>query len=420
MSDQAAGESTAVRPLRVLVVDYSVGFGGATKSMGLVASSLGDVDLSVLTTQLPSEYLRWYAGLPVRRFRRLINYHTLELARSSLSSERSWPALRKLLASVSFVADSWSALRLWWWMRRAPVDLIHLNNGFVPPDVLWAARRAGLPCVVHLRGFPNLDVVREWSGDVAAVVCVSRALAQDMERGGFAADRTHVIWDPVDFAAFDRTADAREGVRARLGIAADEIAVGLFGRIVRWKGTVEFVQACAVAMRRHPRIRPVIVGGVSDGAPKYLEEVRMAVGSSGYPDRFIFAGYQPAPEPYYHAMDIVVHASIEPEPFGMVVPEAMAAGKPVIAAAAGGPLDVIVPGADGLLTPPGDAQALADAISALAADPAMRTRLGERAKVKVRGELDVGRAARRLREVWRRASAGNADSTLTRGDAASH
>ena len=79
------------------------------------------------------------------------------------------------------------------------------------------------------------------------------------------------------------------------------------------------------------------------------------------------------------ALDVVVHASTEPEPFGLVIAEAMACGRPVIASRAGGAAEIVEPGVDGLSFSPGDVGQLAGAIARLAADPDERRRLGEAA-----------------------------------------
>ena len=107
------------------------------------------------------------------------------------------------------------------------------------------------------------------------------------------------------------------------GLGVVGIAVGIFGRVIQWKGQREFLEAAIAAAGQDPRIRPVIVGDESDGGRAYIEAVHALASQSGLGDRIIFAGYQSEVEPYYAAMDIVVHASITPEPFGMVVPEAM-------------------------------------------------------------------------------------------------
>src|SRR5690606_13944190 len=129
-------------------------------------------------------------------------------------------------------------------------------------------------------------------------------------------------------------------------------AVGIFGRVISWKGQRIFAEAAIRAIREEPRIRPVIIGDESDGRREYFEGVRDLICREGLEGRFVLAGYTEEVEAHYAAMDVVVHASTTPEPFGMVVPEAMAARCAVIAADAGGPREVVTPGHDGLLVPP--------------------------------------------------------------------
>ena len=83
------------------------------------------------------------------------------------------------------------------------------------------------------------------------------------------------------------------------------------------------------------------------------------------------------------SLDVFCHTSIEPEPFGLVIIEAMAMKCPVIATRAGGPLEIVEDGVSGLLTQPGDAPALAEAISTLLADPARRRRFADAGRARV-------------------------------------
>src|SRR5712692_12111612 len=106
-----------------------------------------------------------------------------------------------------------------------------------------------------------------------------------------------------------------------------------------------------------------------------------------------------------NACDIVVHASVEPEPWGLVVAEAMAAGRPVIASAAGGPVEMITSGEDGLLVEPGGPEDLAAAIESLLRDPQRRQAMGESARLRAFEFFDAAHAAAvlstALREVFR-------------------
>src|SRR5690606_34562506 len=140
-SSAVRGGTHADRPMRVLLVDYSVGFGGATKSIELVTPAMPDLSLRVLTCQEPVEYHRWYEGRPVHVFRRVFNYQNLERVRDSLPEGPLGRVLGTAISASTLASNGWNALRLLSLLRRHPADLIHLNNGFAPSEVLWAARR---------------------------------------------------------------------------------------------------------------------------------------------------------------------------------------------------------------------------------------------------------------------------------------
>src|SRR5690606_33699004 len=100
-----------------------------------------------------------------------------------------------------------------------------------------------------------------------------------------------------------------------------------------------------------------IVGALVDTA--YVQQLRDTAARHGIADRVHFAGFQRNPADYMAAMDVVLHTSVEAEPFGLVVLEAMALRKPVVTTTTGGPRDVVLDGVTGFLTPAGDPAALA-------------------------------------------------------------
>lgn len=183
-------------------------------------------------------------------------------------------------------------------------------------------------------------------------------------------------------ASLDRFHAARAedpaAARAGLGLPADGPLVGIVGRLQRWKGMHVLIEALPAVRASHPNARVVIVGGTHEVEPDYPAALRTEVARLGLEDAVIFAGFQADVPRWMQAMDIVVHAS-DREPFGIVVPEAMALGKPVIAGSEGGPSEIITPGVDGLLAPYGDAPALAGAIRQFLGDPALAARCARNA-----------------------------------------
>src|SRR6478672_2632969 len=152
-SSSPATESTN---LRVLIVDMSVGFGGATKSVSLILGASLGINPCVLTSQTPDVLATWYSGLQVMRWRTLLNYRS-RMKVASLLGRWLRPARASQLSGRLFALLDVAALpvhvgRLLWIATSHRIDIIHLQNGFVPDESLIAARILGIPAIVHMRG----------------------------------------------------------------------------------------------------------------------------------------------------------------------------------------------------------------------------------------------------------------------------
>ena len=150
-----------------------------------------------------------------------------------------------------------------------------------------------------------------------------------------------------------------------------------------WKGHDVFLDALARLPATGPTVRGYVVGGpiyATVGSQFTRDELERRAAANGLAGRVGFIPFQPDPADVYRMLDVAVHASIRPEPFGLTIVEAMACGKPVVVAAAGGAAELFTPGHDGLGHTPGDAKGLTDAIARLAADPELRARLGANAR----------------------------------------
>jgi glycosyltransferase involved in cell wall biosynthesis len=150
-----------------------------------------------------------------------------------------------------------------------------------------------------------------------------------------------------------------------------------------WKGQDVFLDALARLPATGPPVRGYIVGGpiyATAGSQFTRDELEQRAAANGLAGRVGFIPFQTDPADMYRMLDVAVHASIRPEPFGLTIVEAMGCGKPVVVSAAGGAQELFIPEYDGLGHAPGDATGLADAIARLAADPALRARLGTNAR----------------------------------------
>lgn len=154
------------------------------------------------------------------------------------------------------------------------------------------------------------------------------------------------------------------------------IRIAMVGRLTPWKGQDVLLRALPLLRDRPAAVD--LVGGSFFGEQDYRAQLERIVAELRLPVEF--AGHVDDPGPYFARADIAVHCSVIAEPFGQVVVEAMAAGCAVVAAAAGGPTEIVRPEVDGLLVPPGDPIALAAALDRLIADPDLRARLGAAAR----------------------------------------
>ncbi|HZT41008.1 MAG TPA: glycosyltransferase family 4 protein [Chthonomonadaceae bacterium] len=189
-----------------------------------------------------------------------------------------------------------------------------------------------------------------------------------------------VVYPGVELDRFDPSSlPSPAEARRQLGLPSTGPIVGIVGRLQRWKGIHVLIEAMPAVLQQYPDAHCVVVGGAHDleaDYPAYLEE---RIAGLRLSDRVLLAGLQRNVQAWMQAMDVIVHAS-KNEPFGIVVLEAMALGKPVIAGDSGGPTEIITPNVNGMLTPYDDSQALARAILCYLDAPEIAARLGTAAR----------------------------------------
>lgn len=283
-----------------------------------------------------------------------------------------------------------------WRIRRVieaqGVDLVHTNNNLPNnrADVL-AAQLAGVPVICHYRMFKPTNGFDRWLGrHVAAHVYISNAVAAHYIARGMPPESARVVYNAVDLDRFDPPGDGT-AVRRELDLRSEHVVVGNVARLDWWKGHDVFLRAVARLAGRMPELRALIVGGVGDrpDSQAYAARLRALTGELGLAERVIFTGHRDDISDVMAALDLVVHTATQPEPFGRVVIEALAAHRPVVATAAGGVPEIIEDGVHGLLVPPGDVEALAAAIDGLLSDVQKATAMACAGHQRVRRQFDV-------------------------------
>jgi glycosyltransferase involved in cell wall biosynthesis len=312
----------------------------------------------------------------------------------SQHKDRSRPAAALALASRG-VSALWSLRRFRRRLRQAldelKPDVIH-SNGIKTHLLTALTARSNQTVVWHVHDFlgprPLAAKLLRWASRRATgALAISRAVATDAARvlAGLPIDLVYNAIDVTEFSPGPGDGNELDRLAGLPPAGEDVVRVGLVAAYARWKGQDVFLHAAARVLREQPGrpIRFFVVGGPiyhTRGSQFSEAELRTLAAKIGLGDRVGFVGFQEDVAPVFRALDVVVHASTQPEPFGRTIVEAMACGRPVIVSNAGGASELFTHDHDAVGVPPGDAAALAAAVGRLLGDSCTRRRLGENAR----------------------------------------
>lgn len=185
---------------------------------------------------------------------------------------------------------------------------------------------------------------------------------------------------------------------------SNEIVVTIVGMLTPWKGQHLFIQAATELSRLFPEAKFMIVGDEvykTQGETGYKSHLQDLVRSGGIEDRVEFTGFVRDLSGIYARSDIVVHASLKPEPFGRVIIEAMSCQKAVVATRGGGVPEIIRDGVDGVLVDMGNASQLSAAIRRLIEKKDLRESLGRQARARVLSQFTSSHFSSQIIEILR-------------------
>jgi len=272
-------------------------------------------------------------------------------------------------------------------------DLLYANSQKAFVVSALAGRLARRPVIWHLRDMMTADHFSPIKRKVAAtlgnrfavkILANSRATAEAFFAIGGRPEQVAVVYNGFDAAPFEQDYQAERGtLRQALGIGERPL-VGIFSRLAPWKGQHVLIEA----LPRMPGVHALLVGEALFGEEKvYAESLRHQIHRLGVADRVHLLGFRDDIPQLLQAVDIVLHTSVAPEPFGRVVVEGMLSGRPVVASKAGGILEIIEDGRTGLLVPPGDPMGLAEAVLQLLSDPLQAGRLSEEGRMSAKARF---------------------------------
>ena len=286
--------------------------------------------------------------------------------------------------------------------RREKVDIIHAHNqedALVPAA---AARLAGVPASFLTWHLP-FPFRRRAKGRLLLallhkrLIAISRSVRDMHLANGVAPGRMEVIHHGTDVEAFRTLIADVPTLRASLGLAPEDLAIGIVGRVAPEKGHRELFEALRLLSDRHPCLRAVVVGNGPD-----MPALRRELSALGVAQKVVFTGFRDDVNDVMAALDIVAVPSVWPEPCSAVVQQGMALGKPVVGSRTGGTPEMVMEGETGLLVPASDPAALADALGRLAESPDLRQGMGEAGRVRVEECFTLRRMTDEVEALYRR------------------
>lgn len=389
-------------PKRVLFVDHTAAISGGEIALANLVQHLN-------AGKVKSIVVLGADGPLVDRLRFAAEIYVLPLSPSIATQKKDLLGFRTLLR----IKDAFALAKYIWRLARFicehKIEIVHTNS--LKADIIggFAGRMTLRRVVWHVRDRIEDDylpksavrifrflshiiphyVIANSAATLKTLHLPSTALASSIPSGVEISGKTVIVHDGT--AAVEPLVTPRSDSAFR---------IGLIGRISPWKGQHIFIQAAKLVNERFPQARFVIVGAALFGEEEYEREVRQLPGQLGIEQIVEFAGFCKDINLVLSKLDLVVHASTKGEPFGQVIIEGMAAGKPVVATNGGGVPEIVEDGETGILVPMGDAKAMAQAICKVLGSPEIAREMGRKARNRVAEHFTMDHTARKVEAVY--------------------
>jgi glycosyltransferase involved in cell wall biosynthesis len=293
-------------------------------------------------------------------------------------------------------------------IKQIKPDLIH-SNGFKSHFLLGLANYS-IPTIWHVHDFVSTrklaKVILKWiyRRNIIAIAN-SKAVAEDLHTI-LPKLSVQTVYNSIDTNKFAPGLPDSNYLERLSGLSTSNgtLNIGLVATFARWKGHDLFMQAAAKVIQEVTvPVRFYIVGGAiykTAGSQFTLEDLIDKANQLNLGNHLGFTGFQSDTVSIYRSLDIVVHASTQPEPFGMSIIEAMSCGKPVIVSQAGGAAEIINSGYDAIGFQPGNLEELIHAIKYLIENPSQRESLGQNARKTVLNKFDTSRLSEQILAIY--------------------
>ncbi len=293
-------------------------------------------------------------------------------------------------------------------LQQNKIDLVVLNNTInCSNDIVSVCNKNRIPIIAYERGYLEYTGLGiRLTNRIFASIAVSRAVESNMKKQRCAA-RTHVIYDgmPVHDKINHRGGRNNAEIKYEIDVPEDSIVVGIVGNIRVWKGQEYFVRAFLSLGEKYKNMYGLVIGAHGPDDIEYLNSIKRIAESSEVGKRLRFLGFRDDVPELMRMMNVFIHASIEPEPFGMVLLEAMLYKVPVIATNLGGPIEILEKGCYGILVPPRDVDAIVAGVEKYLGNSTFREDVVKKAQKRVIEAFDQRKTVEMVEELFHEAVA---------------
>jgi glycosyltransferase involved in cell wall biosynthesis len=282
---------------------------------------------------------------------------------------------------------------------------IHLIHANTYPAYLYCMSpgvRAKIPLICHVLNirrihWKNLFLYRLAGIISKRMVAVSEACKKNLLLAHIHPSKIVTIYTGIDQTKF-KELKGESTIRKELGLQDNDRIIGLFGQPIPEKGHRYFIEAAAYVTQVFPDTKFLIVGYLFDS--KYQKELNSMVKKLKLQDKVIFTGWRDDIPEIMSSLDVMAHARITPEPAALVLMEAMAMAKPVVATSTGGTPELIKEGVNGYLVPPKNSKAMAEAILSLLRDPEKAESMGKAGRLRFESHLTLDKHIQEIEKLY--------------------
>jgi glycosyltransferase involved in cell wall biosynthesis len=304
----------------------------------------------------------------------------------------------------SFYAVSSEMARV---IRTQRIDVIHSISYPASLYAGLAAARTGAAHIWHEHNIKRIHrvnriIYRRLGNACQWVLGPSNAVTGNLATAGIDEARLRTVYNGIDLRRFNNASTDRvDALRRELGLRDGERAIGLFGQMLPYKGHRTLIEAAPDILQTEPNARFFFVGAL-ENLP-YQRELQTQLAERGLSERVHFTGWREDVQDLIRAMDVVVIATTTPEPAALMLMEAAAMERPVVATRTGGTAEIVADEETGLLFPPGDASELAVRVSRILGNADLSRMLGTRARARVERQFNLERHLSNMFEFYRAA-----------------